>query len=167
MLEVFFENFFKKEEKGELRLIKDCPLFSQLTKKELAFLRRILHKRNYADGEIVFKPASGTGLYIILNGRINILQGSSASQEEPSLISSLKEGDFFGELALVNKTAYSNMFAQSACDSKLLAFGRTDLQRVLENYPLMGIKILKKMCEILSHRLKKAEQKILQAHSAP
>ena len=166
MLEVFFDNFFKKEEEGELKLIKSCPLFSELTKKEMAFLRGLFHKRVYADGEIVFKPSSGIGAYIILKGRINILQGSPSSQEEPALISSLKEEDFFGELALVYKRAYRNMFAQSAGDSKLLGFFQPDLQLVLENYPLMGIKILKKICEILSHRLAKAEHKILQAHSS-
>ena len=166
MLEVFFDNFFKKEKEGELKFVKKCPLFSELTKKEMAFLRGLLHHRIYADGEIVFKPSSGMGMYILLKGRINILQGAPSSQEEPSLISSLKEGDFFGELALVHKKAYRNMFAQSACDSKLLGFYQPDLQLILENYPLMGIKILKKICEILSHRLQKAEQKILQAHSS-
>ena len=166
MLEVFFNNFFKKEEEGELKFIKKCPLFSDLTRKEMAFLKDLLHPRIYSDGEIVFKPASGKGMYILIKGRINILQGSPASQEEPSLISSLKEGDFFGELALVHREAYRNMFAQSACDSKLLGFFQADLQLIVENHPLMGIKILKKICEILSHRLQKAEQKILQVHSS-
>ena len=164
MLEIFFDNFFKKEDTGELKFITNCPLFSELTKKEMSFLRSLLHQRIYADGEIVFKPSSGMGVYILLKGRINILQGSPSSQEEPSLISSMKEGDFFGELALVHKGAYRNMFAQSAGDSKLFGFFQPDLHLVLENYPLMGIKILKKICEILSHRLQKAEQKILQAY---
>ena len=166
MLEILFDNFFKKEQDSLLKFIKKCPLFSELTKKETTFLKNILHQRTYTDREIVFKPSSGTGMYIVTKGRINILQGSPNSQEEPSLISSLKEGDFFGELALVHKGAYRNMFAQSASDSKLLGFFQPDLQLIIETYPLMGIKILRKICEILSHRLQKAEQKILQAHSS-
>ena len=59
MLEVFFENFFKKEEQSENKIIKSCPLFSKLTGKELSFLKSILHNRIYADGETIFKPASG------------------------------------------------------------------------------------------------------------
>lgn len=166
MLEIFFNNFFKKEEEGEMKFIKKCPLFSELKKKELSFIKELLHKRIYADGEIVFKPSSGMGMYILVKGRINILQGSPNSQEEPSLISSLKEGDFFGELALVHKKAYRNMFAQSACDSKLLGFFQPDLQLIVENHPSTGVKILRQLCDILSHRLQKAEQKILQAHSS-
>ena len=166
MLEVFFENFFKKEKEGELKFIQKCPLFSDLTNKELSFLTSLLHHRIYSDGEIVFKPSSGTGMYIILKGKINILQGQPNSQEESSLISSLKEGNFFGELALVHKKAYQSMFAQSVGDSKLLGFFQPDLKLILENYPKMGIKILTQINEILSNRLQKAEQKILQAHSS-
>ncbi|MDE0092199.1 MAG: cyclic nucleotide-binding domain-containing protein [Oligoflexia bacterium] len=166
MLEVFFENFFKKEKEGEAKMIQNCPLFSDLTNKEMSFLTSLLHHRIYADGEIVFKPSSGTGMYIILKGRVNILQGQPNSQEESSLISSLKEGHFFGELSLVYKKAYQSMFAQSAGDSKLLGFFQPDLKLILENYPKMGIKILTKISEILSNRLQKAEQKILQIHSS-
>ena len=45
-------------------------------------------------------------MYIILKGQINILKGSPEFQENTSLISALKEGQFFGELALVHKGAY-------------------------------------------------------------
>lgn len=165
MLEVFFENFFKKAEQSENKIIKNCPLFSKLTAKELSFLKSVIHHRIYADGETVFKPASGTGMYMILKGEINILKGSPESQENASLISVLKEGQFFGELALVHKGAYKNLFAQSAGDSKLLAFFQPDLSLISENYPKMAVKILSQICEILSYRLQKAEQKILQAHT--
>ena len=166
MLEVFFENFLKKEKEGETKFIQNCPLFSELTKKEMSFLTSLLHQRIYADGEIIFKPSSGTGMYIILKGTVNILQGQPQSQEEPALISCLKEGNFFGELALVNKKAYQSMFAQSAGNSKLLGFFHPDLKLILENYPKMGIKILTQISGILSNRLQKAEQKILQFHSS-
>jgi len=165
MLEVFFENFLKKEDQSENKIIKNCPLFSKLTAKELSFLKSVIHNRIYTDGETVFKPASGTGMYIILKGQINILKGSPESQENASLISTLKEGQFFGELALIYKGAYKNMFAQSAGNSKLLAFFQPDLALISENYPKMAVKILSELCMILSHRLQKAEQKILQIHA--
>ena len=165
MLEVFWSNFFKEgpESEGGLKFIKKCPLFSSLSAGETRFLRKILHKRIYADGEIIFKPSSGIGMYIILKGQVNILHGSPDSQEDPSLVSSLKPGDFFGELALIQNQGYKSMFARSASDSQLLGFFQPDLQFLLENRPVMGVKILKPLCEILSRRLCKAEQKILQA----
>lgn len=166
MLDVFFKNFFKQSENEELKWIKACPLFSKLTSSELSFLKKLLHKRLYTKGEVVFKPGVGTGMYIILKGQVHILHGDLNSQEDPSLVSSLKKGDFFGELALINSEAYQNIFAQSSENCQLLALYQADLDFILENKIKMGTKILKELNLILIHRLAKAEQKILQAHNS-
>ena len=165
MIDFLWKNFFKKEETNIETILKANPLFENLSDKELKLLNNLMHQRSFIPGEFVFQEGKGLGMYIILRGKINILHGNS-NNTESSVISQLNEGDFFGELALVHTGAYRNMFAQSAGDSKLLGFFQPDLKLVLENYPLMGIKILRKICGILSHRLQKAEQKILQAHSS-
>ena len=163
MLQVFWENFFKPKEKKDFSSLKSCPLFLDLSKGELRFMQKILHNRLYTNGEIVFKSQSNAGMYLILKGGVNILKGTPDSQEEPSLISSLKAGDFFGELALVNKDSYSDVFIQANQDSQFLSFYQPDLELVIEKRPKIGIKILKSLSNILSHRLKKAEEKILQS----
>ena len=165
MLEVFWDNLFKITQDEDIRLIKSCPLFSQLNAREVAFIKKLFHKRNYIAGEIVFKPLSGMGMYMILKGKVNILHGFPDSEDEPTVISSLKQGDFFGELALIQNKVYQNIFAQAATDSQMLALFKPDLDMILENRPIIGNKILKQLCEILSRRLQKAEQKILQAHA--
>ena len=166
MLKVFWENFFKEEEKKDFTSLKSCPLFLGLSKGELRFMRKILHKRLYANGEIVFKSQANAGLYLIVKGGVNILQGSPDSQEEPALVESLKPGDFFGELALIHKECYKDIFIQANQDSQFLSFYRPDLELTIEKRPKTGIKILKSLLRVLSGRLKKAEDKILQ-ESAP
>lgn len=146
--------------------MKNCPLFSTLTDKELRFVRKLIHKRHYVDGEVIFKPKSGMGMYVVLKGRVNILHGSPDSQEEANLVSILKEGDFFGELALAQKSGYRNMFALAAESSQLLGFFQPDLNLLLENHVKIGVKIVKQLCHVLSQRLQRAEQKILQAHQS-
>ena len=144
--------------------MKNCPLFSGLTEKELKLVRKLLHKRHYVDGEIIFKPQSGMGMYIVLKGRVNILHGSPDSQEESSLVSVLKEGDFFGEMALAQKKGYYNMYALSVESSRLLGFFQPDLNLLLEQHVRTGSKIIRQLCRVLSQRLQRAEQKILQLH---
>lgn len=161
-LKIFWENFFKPKEKKDFNSLKNCPLFSDLSKWELHFMQKILHRRLFTNGEIVFKSQSNAGMYLILKGGVNILQGTPNSQEEPSFIASLKPGDFFGELALIDKTAYENIFIQANQDSQFLAFYQPDLELVIEKRPQIGIKILKCLSHILSLRLKKLEQKTLQ-----
>ena len=161
-LKIFWENFFKQKEKKDFISLKNCPVFSDLSKRELRFMQKILHKRLYANGEIVFKSQSNAGMYLILKGGVNILQGTPNSQEEPSFITSLKPGDFFGELALIDKTAYEDTFIQANQNSQFLAFYQPDIELIIEKRPQIGIKILKCLSHILSLRLKKFEQKTLQ-----
>ena len=164
MLDVFWTNFFKSDKKQDIKFMKNCPLFSTLAEGELKFVRKLIHKRHYVDGEVIFKPQSGMGMYIILKGRVNILHGSPDSRETATLVSILKEGDFFGELALAQKQGYRNMFALSAESSQLLGFFQPDLNLLLENHAKIGVKIVKQLGHVLSQRLQRAEQKILQAH---
>ena len=166
MLEVFWNNFFKSDKKQDIKFMKNCPLFSTLTDKELRFVRKLIHKRHYVDGEVIFKPQSGMGMYIVLKGRVNILHGSPDFQEEANLVSILKEGDFFGELALAQQKGYRNMFALATESSQLLGFFQPDLNLLLENHVQIGVKIVKQLCHVLSQRLQRAEQKILQAHQS-
>lgn len=161
-LKIFWENFFKPKEKKDFNSLKNCPVFSDLSKWELHFMQKILHRRLFTNGEIVFKSQSNAGMYLILKGGVNILQGTPNSQEEPSFIASLKPGDFFGELALIDKTAYEHIFIQANQDSQFLAFYQPDLDLVIEKRPQIGIKILKCLSHILSLRLKKFEQKTRQ-----
>ena len=160
-LKIFWENFFTRKERSEFDLLRNCPIFSDLSKRELAFIYAVLHKRLYTNGEIVFKSQSNAGMYLILKGGVNILQGAPGSQEEPSFIASLKQGDFFGELALVDKTAYEGLFIQANQNSRFLAFYQPDLELIAEKRPQTSIKILKKLAQILSLRLKKFENKTL------
>ena len=162
MLEVFWNNFFKSEKKQDIKLIKKCPLFSLLKNRELRYMKKILHKRSYMDGEMIFKTHSGIGMYIILKGRVSIMLGSPENQEESVLVSTLKAEDFFGEMALVQNKGYHNMYALANEATQLLGFFQPDLNMIIENRPQMAVKILKQLCGILSHRLQKAEQKILQ-----
>ena len=165
MLEVFWDNLFKITQNEDIELIKNCPLFSVCSMREISFIKKIFHKRNYVAGEIIFKPLSGMGMYMIQKGKVNILHGQPDSTGEPSVVSHLKQGDFFGEISLVQNKVYQNIFAQAATDGQMLALFKHDLDMILDTRPVIGNKILKQLCEVLSRRLQKAEQKILQAHS--
>lgn len=165
MLEIFWDNIFKTIEDDNEKIIKNCPLFSGMTKREFEYFKKVLHKRSYTPGEVIFKPLSGMGLYIIQKGKVNILHGNPESESTPSIVSSLEDGEFFGELSLVQNKMYQNIFAQAVNDTQTLALFRSDLEMILERSPVIASKILKQLCEILSRRLQKAEVKILQALS--
>ena len=161
MIDFLWANFFKKEEKNIETVLQANPLFESLSKKELKLITKLVHQRSFIPGEFVFQVGKGLGMYIILSGEVHILHGDGEGGE-PSLISQLKEGDFFGEICLMQEKGYHYVSAQAAQECKLLGFFRTDLLNLMEKNPWTGGRILMKLGEILGERLKKAGEKLSQ-----
>ena len=162
MQDFLWKNFKKKEEEKDLEtILKENPLFSELSTKELNLLRQFMHRRSYVPGEFIFQEGKGLGMYIILKGKTNILHGGTNGGES-SVISQLKEGDFFGELCLAQEEGYHSVSAQATEPCKLIGFFRPDLLTLIEKTPTTGVRILLKLTEILGERLQKAGEKLSQ-----
>ncbi len=160
MIDFLWKNFFKKEEKNIEMILKENPLFENLSPRELKLLSNMVHKRSFTPGEFVFQKGKGLGMYIILSGRVNILHGDSSPGAEQAVLSQLKEGDFFGELCLAQEKGCHHVSAQVLEESKLLGFFRPDLLNLTEKTPSTGINILMKLSEVLGERLQKAGEKL-------
>ena len=161
MIDFLWKNFFKKEETNIETVLKSNPLFESLSSKELKLLAGMVHKRSFIPGEFIFQTGKGLGMYIILSGKVSILHGDS-NGTEASVISQLKDGDFFGELCLVQEKGYHYVSAQAAEECKLLGFFRPDLLNLTEKNPSTGVRITMKLGEILGERLQKAGEKLSQ-----
>ena len=162
MIDFLWKNLFKKEETNIETILKNNPLFERLSNKEIKALSHIVHKRSFVPGEFIFQQkGKGLGMYIILKGKVNIMHGNN-NGAEATVISQLKEGDFFGELCLVQEKGYHYVSAQAAEECKLLGFFRPDLLSLIEKKPITGASILMRLGEILGERLQKAGEKLSQ-----
>ena len=161
MMDFLWKNFFNQEEKTTISILSKNPVFKSLSAREQILLSEVVHKRSFIPGEIVFQTGKGLGMYIILSGKISILYNPPDGSEHIT-VSQLKEGEFFGELALVKEKSYNNISAQSVEKSKLLGFFRPDLFSLTEKNPVMATKILMNLGEILGERLQKASDKLSQ-----
>lgn len=145
-------NIFRKEEKQEQNIysvLAKIPIFKDLNRKELKAVERILHKREYKENEVIFNEGDpGAGMYIIENGRINITIG-----KEQKLLAVLSSSEFFGEIALLSETPRTAA-ATATITTQLLGFFQSDLFSLLETNPLTGNKILLKLAQMISERLR-------------
>ncbi len=161
MIDFLWGNIFKKEDKNIETVLRANPLFESLSPKELRLIIKLVHQRSFIPGEFVFQTGKGLGMYIILSGEVDILHEDSEGGES-IVISQLKEGDFFGELCLMQEKGYHHVSAQATQECKLLGFFRPDLLNLMDKNPWTGGRILMKLGEILSERLKKAGEKLSQ-----
>jgi CRP/FNR family cyclic AMP-dependent transcriptional regulator len=145
-------NIFKKDSKENENIyavLSKIPIFKDLTRRELRAVERILHRRNYKEGETIFNEGDpGVGMYIIEKGRVNIILG-----KEEKLLAVLSDGEFFGEIALLSETPRT-AGAVSVMPTIILGFFQPDLFGLLETHPGMGNKILIRLAQMIADRLR-------------
>ena len=139
-------------------VLSKVPAFGSLTTRELKEVAAIVHKRQYRAGEPVFYQGDpGLGMYIIQEGEVSIsLAGKDSVEEELAV---LTDGDFFGEIALLDESPRS---ANAICkaDCTLIGFFRPDLFELIEKKPRLGTKIVLKLAEIVAQRLRKTDKEL-------
>ncbi|HWP81867.1 MAG TPA: cyclic nucleotide-binding domain-containing protein [Bacteroidota bacterium] len=144
-------------------ILSKVPAFSNLKTRELKEVASIVHRREYRAGEPVFYQGDpGLGMYIIQDGEVSIvISDKDGIQKELAV---LTDGDFFGELALLDESPRS---AGAICktDCTLIGFFRPDLFDLIEKKSTLGIKIVLKLAEIVAERLRKTDKELSKLRS--
>lgn len=144
--------------------LRSIPIFSELGRRELAAVERILHKREYQAGEVIFRQDEpGLGMYIIESGRVSI-----RSDDAVDKMTELGDGEFFGELPLLDGGSRSaTAIAKTQC--RIFGFFQPDLFGLIERDPRLGVKIVLSLAAIIGMRLRAANERVqslLQEHAA-
>lgn len=144
-------------------VLSKVPAFANLAPRELKEVAAIVHKREYRSGEPVFYQGDpGLGMYIVKDGEVSIvIQGKDGNEEELALFG---DGDFFGELALLDESPRSaNAVCKTECT--LIGFFRPDLFELIEKNTTLGIKIVLKLAEIVAQRLRHTDKELSKVKS--
>lgn len=159
-----WENIFrgrKKDESKEVMALRQVPVFENFEPRELTEIEKLVHKRTYKPDEFVFRTnAPGEGLYIILQGKVDIF--TEAEDGKETVVASLREGDFFGDLSLLDREPRSAS-AIARDHSELLGFFRPDLTGILKRKPDLGAKILFNLARVIGERLRKTNELLSQS----
>lgn len=156
-MDSLWANIFRDSEDAVPALLRSIPLFSDLSQRELSAVESILHRREYDRDEILFHQGDpGVGMYLIQEGTIKILY-----EPTDSTLAELADGDFFGELCLLNETPRSAT-AIARTDSVLYGLFRPDLLDLVERNPSLGVQILLRIGRVLSERLIKTNEQVQQ-----
>jgi CRP/FNR family cyclic AMP-dependent transcriptional regulator len=134
-----------------------------LKARELKEVAAIMHRREYRAGEpVFFEGDPGLGMYIIQDGDVSIQVAGKDGERRELVV--LSDGDFFGELALLDESPRSaDAVAKSDC--LLLGFFRPDLFELIARKQELGIKIVLKLAEIVAQRLRRTDKELTKVRS--
>jgi CRP/FNR family cyclic AMP-dependent transcriptional regulator len=135
-------------------LLRNVPLFADLTEAELAALRRFTVQRPVQRHTLLIQEGTpGDALYVILSGKVKVYLAGPDGKEV--ILAILAPGDFFGEMALIDDEPHSA--AVMAMEPSLTCtITKRDFNDCLARHSSLAIRLLQN----LSRRLRAADQKI-------
>lgn len=117
-----------------------CPLFEHASEQMLDSLASRLRRRRFRRNEVIFHQSDpGDSLHVVAAGAVKILLPSSEGEE--AIIATLRPGDFFGELALLDGGSRSATVTALE-PSETLVLPRPVLMDLLGTVPGLGDALL-------------------------
>lgn len=131
------------------------PMFSCLKRAELNSLARSAKLVRYTPGELLVKEGDEASAFFVLSsGQAEVVKGLGQKRER--VLAQLGEGDFFGEMALLDGFPRSaSVRAVTECECLVLV--RWDFLGLLRTSPELALPIL----PVLSRRLRECEDQLL------
>jgi CRP-like cAMP-binding protein len=131
---------------AKVELLKRVPLFSKLDKSGLQDVAHIADELDLPAGkEMATEGDRGREFFVLLKGEAEVTRGGER-------INTMKEGDFFGEIALVTKMPRTaTVTATSEVD--VLVITERDFDSLLKKSPQIGRAVAEALAERVAPEL--------------
>lgn len=129
--------------------INSIPLFLELSKEHHRDLAGIVVDRAIKRGQIIFSEGDeGSGLYVIISGRVKVFKLSSEGKEQ--ILHFFGPGDPIGEVAVFAGKRFP-AHAEALEDSRIFFFPRAAFLTLIKDNPSLALNML----AVLSLRLRR------------
>jgi CRP-like cAMP-binding protein len=144
------------ERRGSLvEFLGQVSLFEDLDRRELGHLARIVHERDYGDGEYICEEGRpGAALFVVRRGIVEVVRRGAGAQEIPLAL--LEPPASFEEWAAIGTEVVRWFSVRARGPVSLLALGKSDLDALIVNFPVAANKVLIRLAGIMAARLQMA-----------
>ncbi len=139
----------------KLELLRGVDLFSSLDSDQLRIIGQVAIEKHYRKDETIILEEDDTNLsfFIIVTGQVKVYLTGVDGRE--AILALLKEGEFFGEMSLLDGEPRSAS-VKAVENSKILMVRREDFLEELRKFPDVALEMLAE----ISRRLRKANKQI-------
>jgi CRP/FNR family transcriptional regulator, cyclic AMP receptor protein len=150
-----------------ISFLHESDLFYNLTAMQLELVDSLCEERVYDQGELVFEENSReTELYLIIHGSVNIIVNPSLvsprpdDSHEPAIIATLRRGQSFGEVALVDEGVRTASACAAEKRTRLLRIQRARFMLICNSYPELGYRVMFNLASDLALKMRNTDLKI-------
>jgi CRP/FNR family transcriptional regulator, cyclic AMP receptor protein len=135
-----------------VEFLAQVSLFEDLGRRDLARVARIVHERDYSDGEYVCEAGKpGAALFVVRRGLVEVVRHDAGGEEVPLAL--LEPPASFEESAALGTGVIRWFSVRARGPVSLLALGKSDLDALILNFPVLANKILMRLAGIMAARL--------------
>ncbi|MBF0531028.1 MAG: cyclic nucleotide-binding domain-containing protein [Deltaproteobacteria bacterium] len=134
------------------------PIFDSLDPHELSLTVKYTNLVKVKQGEVIFQEGDrGDYVCFVVDGKLEVIKTSEAGHHVP--ISILGKGRSIGEMSILDNFPRSASI-RAKSNAILVTLSRENFNTIVEEYPRIGIKILKGLARILSLSLRKTSSRL-------
>ena len=147
----------------KIDILRRTDIFYDLTGAQLEMLASICEERVVKLGDIIFEENNqGEEMFVIARGAVEILvdpsivggPGAKKRGSMPVTIATLRTGQTFGEIALVDQGLRTASARCAETETQLLALQRSKFMKLCDTYPEMGYRVMRNIAADLSFKIR-------------
>jgi CRP/FNR family transcriptional regulator len=136
------------------KLLATIPFFRDIEPALIDRLTPYMHQKTHRKGDLIFLEGDqGNEIYFIGSGSVSIY---SFDKSKKVILAYLREGEYFGEMALMKPGMVRSATAECLMQTKLYILRRHDFQLLIENDRNIAFHLL----DYTMDRLRRANQQI-------
>jgi len=128
-----------------LPILKNIALFQTLNDAQhheiIAKITLMYYPANY---KLIQENEEGNALYIIKNGQVEIFKESNSEDSEKTVLATLHQHDFFGEMSLISEVP-RNASAKTLVESEIFILNKQEFKDLLNSNAVMAAEISEKV----------------------
>lgn len=142
---------------------KKVSVLNSFSDNEIRLFTKFLHRREFIANEVIFRQGdSGYGFYFIYEGSVDIFANHlNNSQEHGDFVIRLERRQYFGEMGLLEEFNRRSATVIAHENTVLLGIFKPDLDRMLEDYPVLGAKFLRETALIMANRMGQLTREVM------
>ena len=134
-----------------VEFLAQVSLFEDLGRRDLARVARIVHERDYSDGEYICEAGKpGAALFVVRRGLVEVVRHADGEEAPLAL---LEPPASFEESAALGTGVIRWFSVRARGPVSLLALGKSDLDALMLNFPVLANKVLLRLAGIMAARL--------------
>jgi CRP/FNR family transcriptional regulator len=135
-----------------VEFLSQVSLFEDLGRRDLARVARIVHERDYGDGEYICEAGKpGAALFVVRRGVVEVVRHDASGDDVPLAL--LEPPASFEESAAIGAGVIRWFSVRARGPVSVLALGKSDVDALILNFPVLANKVLIRLAAIMAARL--------------